>query len=421
MAVSANPSQAARPSRLGALSEPAYRLYWFGSLAAVSGAQLALLAQGWAIVDKLDGTPLTLGILGAATAVPTIVLSLFGGVLADRMDRRRLLIWVTLIQAALLALMAVLDTTGSLRVWHINAIAVGLGLAYGIDGPARNALFPLLIRGEQMMSAVALNSMIWQGTRVVAPAVGGVLIALVGTAVVFWLSAVAVTGMYVALLMLQVPAVVSGTQRNVGRELREGLEFIFTRRLFLALIGLTYAAMLLGMQHVQLMPLMAKEFGVESGRLGLLFSAGGAGAVCGTAITLRLQRTERLGLILLGALFCSALLVTAFALTPVYGVGLGLLFFASLGSSVFAISTMTALQMRVPDHLRGRVMGIHTITFSLIPLGGLIGGAIAEVTNVRFALALSALVLVVIVVAVGATQRPVRTLSRVVDREPEAA
>lgn len=401
---------APRPARFGALANPLYLRYWIGSLSSVSGTQLVMLGQGWVIVDKLGGSALSLGIVGAATAVPTILVNLFGGVLADRLDRRLLLITTALIQVVLFALMAVLDATGTLRVWHVTAIAAGLGLVYGVDWPSRNAFFPLLIGREQMMSAVALNAMVWQGTRIVAPAIGGVLIAITGTPIVFALSAVGALGMWAILLTLRIPATTSNATRDVVRELREGLDFIFQRRIFLALLGLTYASMFFGMQYVQLMPLMAKEFDVESGRLGLLFTAVGAGAVCGTFVTLRLQKSERLGMMILTAVLVAALFVVGFAASPSYIIGVGLLFMAALANSVFSISIMTALQLRVPDHLRGRVMGIHTITFSLIPLGGLLGGAIAEVTNVRIALAVSAIALALIVVAVGATQREVRDL-----------
>lgn len=400
---------AVRPSRFGALASPKYRTYWLGSLSSVSGSQLVLLGMGWVIVDTLQGSPLALGMVGGATAVPTILVNLFGGVLADRLNRRVLIMVTSLVTALLFTMLTVLDVTGALRIWHVVAISAGLGLVYGVDWPTRNAFFPMLISREQMMSAVALNAMVWQGTRIVAPAVGGIVIALTGTEVVFALSAAGAAGMFVAMIPLRVQAAAS-TRSNVLGELREGLAFIFQRRLFLALLGLTYASMFFGMQYVQLMPLMAKAFEVEASALGFMFTAIGLGAVCGTLVTLRLQRTRHLGMMLLSAIFVTTLFVMAFSAAPAYLLGVSFLFLASITHSIFSISTMTALQLRVPDHLRGRVMGIHTITFSLIPLGGLLGGAIADVTSVRVALAVSAGILSVIVAAVALTQREVRAL-----------
>jgi predicted MFS family arabinose efflux permease len=245
----------------------------------------------------------------------------------------------------------------------------------------------------------------------VAPAVVGVLIAVSDTAVVFALGAVGTLAMFVVLLSLHVEVVPSAVRRRVSEELGEGLRFIAGERLFLLLILLTYTGMFFGMQYVQLMPLMAEAFDVGSGRLGLLFTAIGIGAVGGTFVAMRLNRSARQGQVMLGAVFVASLFVIAFALAPSYELSLLLICGAALANSVFSISTMTALQLRVPDALRGRVMGIHGITFSLIPLGGLLGGAIAAVTDVRVALALSAAVLAVIVLTVAATQPIIRQLS----------
>lgn len=398
-------------SRIGALAEPHYRRYWLGTLGSVAGSQLVMLGMGWVIVDTLDGSALILGIVGAATAVPTIVLNLFGGVLADRLDRRKVLIISAFITTLLFALLTVLDATGVLRIWHVVAIAGGLGLVYGVDWPSRNAFFPLLIGRHYMMSAVALNAMAWQGIRIVAPAFGGVIIAVAGTPVVFALSAIGAFAMFTVLVTLRVPPVeMEARSSDVLGDLREGFSFILDRRLFIGLIALTYASMFFGMQYINLMPLMAKAFDVGSSELGLLFTAVGGGAMAGTLVTLRLNTSAHLGRILLAGVFFASLFVIGFAAAPGHVVGMALIFCSSLANSVFSISSMTALQLRVPDALRGRVMGIHTITFSLIPLGSLMGGAIAEVTSVRVALAVSAAILAVIVVLVALSQREVRAL-----------
>jgi len=407
-------SVARRPaaaSRAGALADPRYRRYWFGSLASIGATQLVTMAQGWLIVFELDASPLALGFVGAATAVPTIGVNLFGGVLADRLDRRRLLLLTSLLTMALLAVLTALDATGAVRIWHIIVIAAGLGLVYGIDWPARNAFFPALITRDQTASAVALNAMLWQGTRIVAPAIGGVLIAVADTSVVFALSMVGTLAMFAVLLTLRVEAPPAPPRRRVREELGEGLRFIAGERLFLLLILLTYAGMFFGMQYVPLMPLMADAFDVGSGRLGLLFTMIGLGSVGGTFVSMRLNRSDRQGQVMLGAVMAASLLVIGFALAPMYEVSLLFIGGVALANAVFSISTMTALQLRVPDALRGRVMGIHSITFSLIPLGGLLGGALASLIDVRFALALSAAVLMVLIAAVATTQPTIRGLT----------
>ncbi len=250
-------------SRLGALSAPKYRRYWLGSLGSVGASQLIVLGQGWLIVDKLGGSPLSLGILGAATAIPTIVVNLFGGVLADRLNRRAVLMATSLLSALLLLVLATLDATGAVQIWHVVVIAAGMGLVYGIDWPTRNAFFPALIDREHTMSAVALNAMLWQGTRIVAPGIGGLAIALSDTAPVFFLCVLGFAIMFIILIGLDAPQETIEGEKNAVRELKEGVRFIADHRIFAVLILLTSTHMFLAMSYLQLIPLVAKEFGVE--------------------------------------------------------------------------------------------------------------------------------------------------------------
>ena len=404
----------ARPAgfggNLGALRYPLYRRYWLGSLGSVGGTQFVTLASGWLVVFELGGSPLDLGYIGGATALPTIVVNLFGGVLADRMDRRLLLLATSLLTALLLSVLAALDASGAVSIWHVVAISAALGLVYGVDWPVRNAFFPQLIEPEQMISAVALNSIMWQATRIVSPAIGGVAIAVFGTAPVIAAGALGFAAMFLVLLTFEVPAPPSTARREVLRELTEGVAYIARTRLFAALILLTYATMFFGLAYIFLMPLMAAELDVGSASLGFLYSMLGFGAVSGTLITFRLQRVASLGWITLGGSLASSAFILAFALSPAYALSAALVYGAGLSNSIFMITSMTALQLRVPDALRGRVMGIHSITFSLIALGGLFGGAVANVSDVRVAVALGALLLAGTTLAVAITQPEVRHL-----------
>ncbi|MEX2446158.1 MAG: MFS transporter [Dehalococcoidia bacterium] len=399
-----------RGPRLGALSDARYRRYWLGSLASIGGIQLVVLGQGWLIVQVLGGSPLALGALGGAQALPTILMTVFGGVIADRVDRRSLLQVTALVSASLLLLLGTLDVTGYVQIWHVILVAAGLGLVQGVDQPTRNAFFPALIDRQNLPSAVALNAILWQSTRIVSPMIGGIAIALVNTSVVFYMSAAGFIAMFFVLWSLRVPRVVQGPDRNVLRDLQEGVSFIARSRLFATLILLTYAHMFFGMQYIQLMPLVAARFGVGPEGLGLLFTVVGIGAVSGTLLTLRLQGGRALGRMLLVAVFTAELLIVAFAVAPLYEAALVLLFLASVANSVFTISSMTALQMRVPDHLRGRVMGLHGITFSMMPLGGLFGGAVAQVTDVRVSIALGGLIMIALIAFVTVTRREIARL-----------
>ena len=396
--------------RMGALSQPAYRRYWLGSLAAVGAVQLVTVGQGWMIVNQLGGSPLDLGYLGAGTALPTIAVNLFGGVLADRVNRRLLLIATSILSAGLLAVLAVLTVTDAVRIWHLIAISAMLGLVSGFDWPARNAFFPALIGRAYIMSAVALNSVLWQGTRVVAPAVAGLLIRLSGAGAVFIGGTAGFGTMLLVLLSLKSPIQPPASRRRVMGDVIEGIGFIAKDPLFAVLIPLTYANHFFGSQYVQLMPLFAKRFEVGSEGLGVMFTMVGVGAVFGTFVVGKLQSGRHIGIVMLAGGLLFGLSGLGFALAPGYYLALVSLFVVGMFSSFFLITSMSALQLRVPDRLRGRVMGMHGITFSLIPLGGLLGGAVAEAYDERVAVGLGALILMAIVVIVFVFAGHVRNL-----------
>ena len=386
--------------RMGALSQPAYRRYWLGSLASVGSVQLIIVGQGWLIVNELDGSPIDLGYLGAASALPTIAVNMFGGVVADRVNRRMLLIITSALVVMLLSVQALLVISEAVRIWHVIVISAVLGLVFGLEWPARQAFFPALIGRAHIMSAVALNSILWQGGRVVSPAVAGFVIRLFGTGAVFIGGAAGFGAMVLVLLSLKTPVQGPPSGRNAINDLAEGVKFIAKDPLFAVVIPLTYANHFFGTQYVQLMPLFAKRYEVGAEGLGLMFTISGVGAVCGTFVVGRIQGSRHTGIIMLSGAFLFGLLVLGFALAPTYPVALASLFIMGLFSSFYLITSMSVLQLRVPDRLRGRVMGMHGITFSLIPLGGLLGGAVAEVYDERVAIGLGAVILMAIVMGV---------------------
>ena len=250
------------------------------------------------------------------------------------------------------------------------------------------------------MSAVALNSMLWQGSRMFLPALGGVAIALTDTWVVFAAGALGFVAMarvmanFAPTPAAEPPLAVGSS----GRQLMDGFRFIASHQLFSVLILLTYATTFFGISYVQLMPAFARLLGAGEAGYGLLLSATGVGAVTGTLIVASLQRSPRLGRLLLAAPMGGAAALIAFnvcvALLPGrpagYGLALGCAMLAAMCMSMYFITSMTLMQLAVPDALRGRVMGIYSICFSLIPLGGLLAGVVAAATSPPFAAALNA-------------------------------
>lgn len=397
--------------RYPALGFPRYRKYWFASLASVGATQLITLAQGW-LIFELSGSALQLGILGAAVAAPNIAMTLIGGVVADRFDKRLILVWTSGSIAALLALLAWLDYSGAVRVWHVLAVAATVSLITGLDWPARVSIFPQLIDRPAFMSAVALNSIIWQATRMAMPALGGIIIAASDTWVLFVLGS---GGFLTMMIVINGLHVTTHDARHGSplEQIAEGVRFIVNEELFKWLMLLTFVGMFFSSSYVQIMPVFADILESGEAGYGYLLSAGGVGAVVGTLMVGGVQEHARLGFVMLGGAAGSAVITIAFALIAVGGwffAALLATFLASVFTSVFMISSMAVLQLVVPDELRGRVMGIHAIGYSLIPLGGLFMGALAETAGPAEAVLIGCCLFLFAIAGVAVTSATIRGL-----------
>ena len=367
-----------------ALNSLPYRRFWLGSIASIGSTQLYFIGMAW-LVFELSGSALDLGLLGAVTAIPTITATLVGGILADRFNRRSILVVTTSLSAVLLLVLTILDATGVVLVWHVLILSGILGLVQGFDFPARSSIFPALIESNQMMSAVALNSILWQGTRMILPGIGGILIAIADTAFVFGVCAVGFVAMVCVLHTINVDQSSSGAGKR-WREFSEGARFVIQNQLFRTLIILTFSMHFFVTSYIQIMPIFADLLGTSERGYGLLISITGVGSVIGTFSIARFQQSRQLGRVIFMSAALSPTVLLGFALLtsiPVTG-ELGFILasiFVALSAAfggAFLVGSMTVLQLIVPDELRGRVMGIHSITFSLIALGGLMTGTLAS-------------------------------------------
>ncbi|MDG1231254.1 MAG: MFS transporter [Pseudomonadales bacterium] len=398
-----------------ALRHKQFLKFWLGSFTSVGATQLQVMGLGW-LVYQLSGSSLALGYLGAAAGLPAIVTTLFGGALADQIDKRMLLIVTSLSTAALLALLAYLDWTGIVQVWQVIAIAGVISIITGFDWPARQSIFPSLIERKDMMSAVALTTVIWQATRMVMPALGGLIIAISDTWLLFAFCSAGFFLMFLILLNLKVAPAIAVTQQSTGSQIIEGIRFIMTNRNFLILITLSYAVFFFASSFMPLMPAFADMLNVDEKGYGYLLSITGIGAVMGTVISGSLQKSPRLGLaMLLSALiFCG--FVYLFALVCWLGISgafyfaLGILCSASIFSSIFMVTATTILQLEVPEQLRGRVMGFHGISYSLFPLGALLVGTIANVSNPSVGISISTTIFAAYLLWVLVTQPATRNI-----------
>jgi len=401
--------------QFSALRHPQFLKYWLGSFTSVGATQLQVMGLGW-LIYELSGSSLTLGYLGAAAGFPAILTTLFGGALADRINKRYLLMVTSTLTALLLALLAFLDFAQIIQVWHVLAIAGSISIITGFDWPVRQAIFPALIDRKDMMSAVSLTTVIWQATRMVMPALGGIIIAVSDTWVLFAFCSGGFFFMLVVLVSLKVKPTIVTTRQSTIHQIIEGIRFIVTDRTFLLLIGLSYAMFFFASSYMQLMPAFADLLQVDEKGYGYLLSISGVGAVIGTIISSTLQNSHRLGAAMLfsALFFCG--FVYSFAFVSWSGfyfafyLALASIFTASIFSSIFMITSTTVLQLEVPDQLRGRVMGFHAITYNMLPLGGLFAGVIASETNPALAITVSTTIFVGFVGWVLITQTDIRQI-----------
>ena len=410
-----------------AMCFPSYRVCWFGTLAAVCGFQVLNFAQFW-VVHRLTGDPLFLGWVGLANAVPAIVLNLFGGVLADRMERRKLIAITQTVNGLIILILAVVTFTGVVQAWHVILLAFFAGAVNAFDQPARMALYPILIDRSVMMNAVSLNSAVWTGTRIIAPAVAGLIITVVGEGFSFLLSAMGFFTLAVVVMRLKIPDSVKSErrERKSRSDLSEGIKFILGNSIFTFLIAITFFNSFFGMSVIPMMPVFAVDIlKVGADGQGVMMGVGGVGAFAIPLLLGRIPNLRHRGMmIVLGSavfgLALASLAVTSKELGN-YPLAVLLMFVMGAFSSVYMISIMSSLQLMVPDHMRGRVMGFYGMTWSIMPLGAMYTGALAKVfadggEGVPIAVAIGGILLSVFAIGPVLMSKKIRNLDAIIEQ-----
>lgn len=368
-----------------ALRRRNYRLLFIGQAISLTGTWMQQLALSW-LVYRLTGSAFFLGLVAFAGQLPGFVISPLAGVLADRWNRHRIVIVTQALGMLQASAMAILVVGGWVQVWHIVALAAVLGIVTGVDIPARQALFVDLVDGDRqdLANAIALNSSLFNATRLVGPSIGGFLIATLGEGPVFVINAVSYVAVIGGLAAMRLPPRRSlGASGALLARLFEGFAYARDFQPARALLTHLAAVALVGMPYVVILPVFAEEvLGGGPRTLGLLMSAAGLGALLG-ALWLATRSTVR-GLsaviVVAGMMFGAGLV--GFAISRVLIVSLLLLVVAGAGMMVLSASTNTVLQTIVPTELRGRLMSLYTMAFmGMGTLGSLVGGWLATVAG----------------------------------------
>ena len=374
------------PAYLRALASRNYRIYFAGQIVSLAGTWMQQIAMVW-LAYRLTGSALVLGTVAFASQIPILVFSAFGGVITDRLDRRRLLLAtqaLSMVQALLLAVLAWLDMATPA---HLIVLAFGLGCINALDVPARQAIVVQLIDDKaDLANAIALNSFMMHATRFVGPALAGWIVATTGEALCFLLNAGSYLAVLLALLAIRLPA---GAPRKASspplQALREGLSYAAANRRIRASLLLIASLSLLATPYTVLMPLFAREIlGGDARLFGLLMGSAGAGALLAAVVLAR--RTDTAGLAalvgravpLVGlALALFALAGTLWQAVPIL-VGLGFCLLLCVAGS------NTLIQTAVDNDFRGRVMALFTMAFlGLAPIGSFAVGSLAHAFGVR--------------------------------------
>jgi MFS family permease len=397
-----------------ALRYPAYRAFWLGLLASVSGYQMLRFGQFW-LIYQLTSSSLALGYMGLATGVPAICLNLFGGVFADTCDQRRLIMTTQSITASLIFVLATLTLLDVVQVWHVLLIAFCAGMVEAFDQPARQSLYPHLIDRQVMLSAVALNSSIWQGTRIIAPAVAGFIIAWAGTAVAFYLAGLGFFIMAIVIYCLRTPHITRGVRGSAVRDILEGLTFIRQSSVFSFLIAMTFFNSFFGLAYITLMPVLAVDIlQVGAKGQGLLMGAGGVGSLLTTLWLSARSNVGSNGWRIIGGGVMSGLSIVTLGLTSAligsFGLALAIMLIIGICNTTYTTSIQSSLQMLVPDGMRGRVMGFYGMTYNIMPLGGMLVGGLASLISAPFAIAIGGLAVAAFAIGPAMLKGEVRNL-----------
>ena len=384
------PSFLDRLSILSALRYRDFRLYWLGLVTSVTGYQMVIsFSLNWLIYDLTD-KPIYLGYLGLTLAIPSITLNLFGGVFADRLNLKGLIgICQSFTACVVLALM-VLTAKGWVEPWHILVASFVIGAVQAFDSPARQSILTRLVPRDQIPSAVAMHNFAWQGMGIIAPSLAGILVSEFGISTSLTVGACGFLNMAILAQAIRI-SVIDRPRRNVLREIADGFSFARTHRIFAILLGTSYFNAFFGMAIAFfMMPVFASEGLLDVGPKGMGFMLGafGFGAITGTIIIGSLRNSHKQSQLIVLGMTTSGTFFILFGLSPWFLLSIPLLFVAGLGNSLAMVSIMGSLQILVPDELRGRIMGLFSITFSMPALGSIILTGVAEAVDPRVAVAM---------------------------------
>ncbi len=400
------------PSFARALRHPNYRLWFAGQSISLIGTWMQSVAQQW-VVYEMTGSKFLLGAVAFAGSLPTFLLMLPSGVLADRVPRRSILLYTQTASMILAFLLMTLLAAGHLEVWHVFVMAGLLGVVNSVDAPARQAFtIEIIEERDDLPNAIALNATMFNLARVIGPAAAGLILATWGAVWCFGVNGASFLAVLAGLLLMRVPPAVPYPSEEPGLQIREGVRYTFGHPVILPLILLTIVSGVFAFSYATLLPAFAVEV-LHQGEtaLGLLNAAVGVGAVLGSLfMASRAHLEKRAGRLMLGTLLFPLSLVF-FAFSTSMTISLALLVAAGFGVVVQNTSINSIIQTLVDDNLRGRIISIYLLAFfGSVPIGALQAGIVAQLLGPVTGLALSAALGLMLAVGIYAARPSLRRI-----------
>jgi MFS family permease len=369
----------ARTHPLRALRHRNFQLFFGGQFISLIGTWMQQVAQSW-LIYRLAHSSMLLGALGFASQVPSFFLGPLGGWVADRFERRRGVIVTQATSMVLAFILAALTLSGTIREWHLFLLALLLGIVNAFDVPIRQSFLVQLVEREDLMNAIALNSSMFNGARVVGPAIAGLLVAAIGEGWCFFANAVSYIAVIAGLVIMTPRPAALAPASSPWTTIVEGFRFVATAAPIRALLLLIGLASFAGMPYTVLMPVFADQV-LHRGAsgLGILMGASGVGALIGSVMLAMRSSVRGLGRWVSISAACFGISAIVFALSRNFALSVVALVPLGISMMVQASSTNTLIQSMVPDALRGRVMAVYSMMFvGLGPFGALIAGSLAE-------------------------------------------
>ncbi len=374
-----------------------FRWLWCGAFTSTTGFFVAQVAESWYVYERTSSESL-LGLTAFLNGLPILMFSVVGGVLADRMDRRYLLIGSQVMQMSAALGLAILFSLDSIEIWHILVAAFVAGLGQAFGGPAYQALIPSLVPKRHLPNAIALLSIQFNLAGTLGRPIGGAVFKFLGPAMCFFVNALSFLAVIVSLLLLRIPFVPRPGQKNMFRSLLEGFRAIHASSTLRSLMLLAVVTAFCGVPIALLLPVFARDvYGLDAGGFGSMGAVLGAGAVIGALNVARLGNAPKKGRSSLIMQVFLGVTIVGFALAQWLWLATGLLFFC--GGAILAVFTMVTslVQLNVPEEMRGRIMSVHNTAFrGVMPLSNVTCGFAAEKIGASNVLSINGAVLVIV-------------------------